>query len=178
PANVETLNEEGFSDGLDDAGANDLVLAVRAPDQDTVEAAVGAADDELSAVEESGPEEEAAPADLREALRRRPDSNLAVVSVPGDYAALEAHKALSAGLDVLLFSDNVDIDDEIALKDRARSLGRLVMGPDAGTAMIAGTGLGFANRVTPGPVGVIAAAGTGAQEVMSLLDRWGVRSEE
>jgi len=100
---------------------------------------------------------------------------VAVVSVPGPYAALAAHSALTAGLHVLLFSDNVPLEDEVALKQRASRLGRLVMGPGAGTAMLGGVGLGFANAVGRGPVGVVAAAGTGAQEVMSLLDQWGYR---
>jgi len=94
--------------------------------------------------------------------------------VPGPYAAVAAHSALSAGLHVLLFSDNVPLAEEVELKERARRLGLLLMGPGAGTAVLAGVGLGFANAVTPGPVGVVAAAGTGAQEVMSLLDRWGI----
>ena len=81
---------------------------------------------------------------------------------------------LTAGLHVLLFSDNVPVADEVALKRRASGLGRLVMGPGAGTAMLGGVGLGFANAVGTGPVGVVAAAGTGAQEVMTLLDRWGI----
>jgi FdrA protein len=92
-----------------------------------------------------------------------------VVSVPGAYAALEAHHALSAGLHVLLFSDGVAVDDEIALKGRAGRLGLLIMGPGAGTAVLGGIGLGFANAVRQGRVGVVAAAGTGAQEVMALL---------
>jgi FdrA protein len=75
---------------------------------------------------------------------------------------------------VLLFSDNVPVSDEVALKRRASGLGRLVMGPGAGTAMLGGVGLGFANAVGAGPVGVVAAAGTGAQEVMTLLDHWGI----
>ena len=99
---------------------------------------------------------------------------MAVVSVPGPYAAIAAHSALTAGLHVLLFSDNVPVSDEVALKRRASGLGRLVMGPGAGTAMLGGVGLGFANAVGSGPVGVVAAAGTGAQEVMTLLDRWGI----
>ena len=99
---------------------------------------------------------------------------MAVVSVPGPYAAVAAHSALSAGLHVLLFSDNVPLAEEVQLKERARRLGLLLMGPGAGTAVLAGVGLGFANAVAPGPVGVVAAAGTGAQEVMSLLDRWGI----
>jgi FdrA protein len=107
-------------------------------------------------------------------VRELPDSNVAVVSVPGAYAALEAHEALTAGLDVLLFSDNVSVPDEVALKERAVRLGHLLMGPGAGTALLGGTGLGFANVVEPGRVAIVAAAGTGAQEAMSLLDRWGV----
>ena len=95
------------------------------------------------------------------------------MSVPGPYAALEAHKAVAAGLDVLLFSDNVSVEDEIALKEHAAQAGRLVMGPGAGTARLGGCGLGFANVVASGRVGVVAAAGTGAQEAMVLLDRWG-----
>ena len=103
-----------------------------------------------------------------------PDASVAIISVPGDYAALEAHHALSEGLHVLLFSDNVPVEEEAELKRRANELGLLVMGPGAGTAVISGTGLGFANAVRRGPVGVVAAAGTGAQEVSALLDRWGV----
>jgi FdrA protein len=106
-------------------------------------------------------------------LREQPGTTVAVISVPGDYAALEAHKALARGLDVLLFSDNVSVEDEVALKDHAARRGRLLMGPGAGTALLAGVGLGFSNAVRRGPVGVIAAAGTGAQEAMALLDRWG-----
>jgi FdrA protein len=111
---------------------------------------------------------------LRDAVRRLGDSNVAVISVPGDYAPLAAYEALSADLHVLLFSDNVPLDKEIALKDYARSRGRLLMGPGAGTALLGGVGLGFANVVRPGRVGIVAAAGTGAQEAMSLLDRWGL----
>ena len=100
-------------------------------------------------------------------------ANVAVVSVPGPYAALAAHQALSAGMDVLLFSDGVSVEDEVALKVRAESLGQLVMGPGAGTAVLGGVGLGFANTVSPGRVGVVAAAGTGAQEVLALLTAGG-----
>lgn len=177
PANCETLAAEGFV--LEHPGANDLVLAVRAATADEAAGAIEAATAALSSSAVSGGTEagEADPAraaDLRDAVATHPGANVAIVSVPGPYAALECHKALTAGLDVLLFSDNVPVEDEIALKQRARGLGRLVMGPGAGTAMLAGAGLGFANRVSRGPVGVVAAAGTGAQEVMSLLSRWGV----
>ena len=176
PANVSTLADEGFdTSDLDSAGANDLFLAVRANNDAAANAALDAAQNAMFSTRRARSDEGAAPAPrtLRGALDLQPGTNVAVISVPGDYAPLEAHKALSAGMHVLLFSDNVSVEDEIELKDRARSLGRLMMGPGAGTAMLGGVGLGFANVVKPGRVAVVAAAGTGAQEAMSLLDRWG-----
>jgi succinyl-CoA synthetase alpha subunit len=95
------------------------------------------------------------------------------VSVPGEYATREAWKALHEGLHVQIFSDNVALSDEQALKAHARETDRLVMGPDCGTAIVNGVPLGFANDVDRGPVGVVAAAGTGLQEVTSLVDRAG-----
>lgn len=175
PANLETLRGEGFAPTVG-GSANDLVLAVRAADAASVTEALDAARALLFAASAASTDtDNGVPIDhLRGAIAAQPASNVAIISVPGPYATLEAHKALSSNLDVLLFSDNVPLADEIQLKQRARSLGRLIMGPGAGTAMIAGTGLGFANRVTPGPVGIVAAAGTGAQEAMSLLERWGI----
>jgi FdrA protein len=175
-ANLDTLREQGFTaDDIAGAATGDLLLAVRATDETSVEAALRSGEQAMFAVREREPGTAVPrPRSLDEALRQQAGSNIAVVSVPGDYAALEAHKALARGLDVLLFSDNVSVDDEIVLKEHAARRGRLVMGPGAGTAMLAGTGLGFANVVRPGRVGVIAAAGTGAQEAMALLDRWGV----
>ncbi|WP_245607226.1 protein FdrA [Pseudonocardia spinosispora] len=177
PANLQTLVQEGFElTEVASAGANDLFLAVRADSEESVTAAREAAEAAMFTPRQGGTNERAARAarTLAEALDRAPDSNVAVISVPGDYAALEAHKALSSGLDVLLFSDNVSVEDEIELKDRATELGRLVMGPGAGTAMLGHTCLGFANVVRPGRVAVVAAAGTGAQEAASLVDRWGI----
>lgn len=174
PANLDTLAAEGFDrDQLGAVGANDLFLAVRAGSTGAADRATEAAEAALFAPKQAGTVQQAPPRTLAEALVRAPDSNVAVISVPGDYAALEAHKALSAGLDVLLFSDNVPVEQEIELKDRANRLGRLVMGPGAGTAMLGHTCLGFANVVRPGRVAVVAAAGTGAQEAASLVDRWG-----
>ncbi len=177
PANLETLGAEGF-DAAEwaGAGAGDLFIAVRAGSVDAVAAATAAGEKAMFG-QGSGGSQDAAPRSartIREALELVPDASVAVVSVPGDYAALEAHHALSAGLHVLLFSDNVSVDAEVELKRRAADLGLLVMGPGAGTAMLGGTCLGFANITTPGPVAVVAAAGTGAQEAMCLLDRWGV----
>ena len=201
PANLEALAAEGFEarseaesrphagHRLDDAGANDLVLAVQAADEDAAAAGVGAGRRELFG--SATPAPEAGPAPLRvlagspadpsrtaadhidAAIDATPGANAAVISVPGPYAALEAHKALTRRCHVLLFSDNVTLSDEIALKRRACEQGLLMMGPGAGTARLGGVGLGFANRVRSGPVGVVSAAGTGAQEVMSLLEQRG-----
>jgi succinyl-CoA synthetase alpha subunit len=98
---------------------------------------------------------------------------VAVIAVPGAYAAVDAHQALSAGLHVFLFSDAVSLDDEVALKRRGRDRGLLVMGPECGTAIVGGVGLGFANRVRRGPIGIVGASGTGIQEVTSLVHRLG-----
>lgn len=185
-ANLETLREKGFEGPqLPAARANDLFLAVLAEDDEAADGAIEAGRAALFSERPDGAGAgtgrpgasgaEGRPArSLDEAMARLDGhANLAIVSVPGPYAALEAHKALTAGLHVLLFSDNVALEDEIELKDRAQELGLLVMGPGAGTAMLGGTGLAFANVVQPGRVGVVAAAGTGAQEAMSLLDQWG-----
>jgi FdrA protein len=174
PANLEALQEQGVSGEALAAGPNDLVLAARATDVAQAEQALDQAEQALS----PSPSAVAAPAgreprSLQGILGGPDDPNIAIVSVAGEYAALEVHKALAAGMHVLLFSDNVSIDEEIALKEHAATVGRLAMGPGAGTASIGGCGLGFANAVSPGRVGVVAAAGTGAQEVMALLDRWG-----
>jgi len=175
PANVEDLTGRGISAAdLDGADANALVLAVQAQDIPAAEAALQRGHDALFEGEARDSAEPglADPPSIGEAAARLPGANVAVVSVPGPYAAITAHQALTAGLHVLLFSDNVPLADEVILKERASRLGKLVMGPGAGTAMLGGVGLGFANKVRPGRVGVVAAAGTGAQEVMTLLDRW------
>jgi len=100
------------------------------------------------------------------------DANLAVISVPGIYAAHEAYKALENNMHVMLFSDNVTIEDEVALKKLGREKDLLVMGPDCGTAIINGKGLCFANQVRRGPIGLVAASGTGLQEVSVIIDRF------
>ena len=174
PANLELLADEGF--GAVEAGPADLVLAVRAGTDEEAGGALAAGEAALGATTTAAtaPSAVRPPRDVTEALAREGSANVAIVSVPGEYAALEAHKALSAGLHVLLFSDGVTVADEVELKRRAIAEGLLLMGPGAGTAILGGAGLGFANVVRRGRVGVAAAAGTGAQEVAALLDRWGV----
>lgn len=176
PANVEALQQEGVSvESLSGAAAGDFCLAVRADDDPAAQQALElGANAAFAAQKTAGGTAVQNPRTIRRAVAEQPDSNVAIVSVPGQFAAVPAYQALSAGMHVLLFSDNVSLEDEIALKNYARSKDLLVMGPGAGTSMIGGVGLGFANVVSPGRVGVVAAAGTGAQEAMTLLDRWGV----
>ena len=157
PANVATLKTEGVDpDAIHDAGSNDFFLVARGSSDEIVAQALAtgeAAVRSKSADEDAGGVREATLRSIRDATQRQDDSNVAVISVPGDYAALAAYEALSSDLHVLLFSDNVPLDKEIALKDYALDRGRLLMGPGAGTAMLGGTGLGFANVVRPGRAG-------------------------
>jgi FdrA protein len=177
PATVDDLTGRGFPPGdLAGADANALVLAVCAADGQAADGALARGRTALFAGLARPDEERGRPGPrtIGEAAARLPQANVAVISVPGPYAAMAAHSALTAGLHVLLFSDNVPLAAETELKRRASRLGLLVMGPGAGTAVLGGIGLGFANAVGAGPVGVVAAAGTGAQEAMTLLDRWGI----
>jgi FdrA protein len=169
--NLDVLVGMGFAAPA--AGPNDLLIAIRAE-----EAALAAALAEVDAALASGGGGDARgfgdgppPRTLRDAA---PGGGLALVSVPGEHAFTEALDALEAGLHVMVYSDNVPIAHEIVLKRIGAERGLLVMGPDAGTAMVGGLGLGFANVVRPGPVGVVAASGTGAQQLTCLLDEGGV----
>jgi FdrA protein len=174
PLNVEVLERMGFA-VPGDAGVNHLVVAVRLAEADALESVLAEVDRALTdgRRQVAGPSEEAPPRTTASALRRVPGS-LVLVSVPGTSAAVEAMDALEAGSDVMVFSDNVPVDQEVALKRFAASRDLLVMGPDCGTAVVDGLGLGFANVVSPGPVGIVAASGTGCQQVLSLLDHAGV----
>jgi FdrA protein len=176
PQNRDLLREAGLLTPEGEAsGANDLLICVRADAPETAAAALQQARalcmQHQVYRDEAG---EAAPRTLATALRRMPDANLACISVPGPYAYREARRALEQGLHVFLFSDHVDLDAEIELKRLAAERGLLVMGPDCGTAMIRGTPLGFANQWPRGPVGLIAASGTGLQQVGCLLAHAGI----
>ena len=170
-ANKEILRAAGVLNNVGaQAGPGDLILAVRARHREAVETAMAEArrllDRPLSATLGSSAWR---PRTLRGAIQQMPDANLALISVPGDFAAPEARKALRRGLNVMIFSDHVPVRDEVALKREAHDLGLLVMGPDCGTANIAGTAVGFANAVPRGDIGIIGASGTGIQEVTCLI---------
>jgi FdrA protein len=175
PANKEILRAAGIlgPEG-DKAEAGDLILALRAADDGAAEAALGEARRLLDRPSALGAGAAAdAPRSLRAGLRELPDANLALISVPGDFAAAEARKALDLGLHAMIFSDNVPLADEVALKRAARDRGLMVMGPDCGTAIIAGVPLAFANAVPRGDIGIIGASGTGIQEISCLIARAG-----
>jgi FdrA protein len=155
------------------AGPNDLVIAFKVADETTAVAVVGVVEEALKKKFGGGNVAEVNPASIASAVKLLPEANLAIISVPGQYAAKEAMAALKKGLHVMIFSDNVSIEDEVALKKYAHQEGLLVMGPDCGTAMITNKGLCFANEVSIGNIGVVGASGTGTQEVMVLIDRLG-----
>jgi succinyl-CoA synthetase alpha subunit len=179
PGNLALLREVGLLAGEAAARPSDLLIVVRARTQAAADAAVAEAQARLrespaAPAAGGGGVAAIAPRSLGMALAEAPESSLALVSVPGEYAAAEAEKALARGLNVMLFSDNVPVDDEVRLKRFASERGLLVMGPDCGTAIIDGVPLAFANVVRRGPVGCVAASGTGLQQVTTLVDRLGL----
>ena len=174
PANKEILREARIlgREG-DKAEPGDLILALRAKDGVAAEAALAEAKRLLDQPAVSGTSSsQYACRSIRGAIQHMPDANLALISVPGHFAAAEARKALALALHVMIFSDNVPIDDEVALKREAPALRRFVMGPDCGTAIIGGMPLGFANVVPLGAIGIIGASGTGIQRT-SLFAEYG-----
>jgi FdrA protein len=175
PANKEILREAHIlaADG-ERAEPGDLIVALRAKDDVAAEAALAEAKRLLEHPEISGvPASDNASRTIRAAVQRMPNANLALISVPGHFAPAEARKALALGLNVMIFSDNVSIAEEIALKLEACERGLLMMGPDCGTAIIGGVPLAFANVVPRGDIGLIGASGTGIQEVSCLIARAG-----
>lgn len=173
PTNKAILRSAGlFIPAFEHAGADDLMVAVSALDANAGDAAMAALDDALRSAGDDT-ERGDAPLTVDRAAARLPDANVALVSVPGRYAADEAFASLELGLHVMIFSDNVSIDDEVALKRRGRARGLLVMGPDCGSALIGGVPLGFANAVNRGRVGIVSASGTGLQEVSCVVSNEG-----
>ena len=157
---------------LEGAGPDDLIIAVTG-DQAAVGEVLGRVDEWLVRRPREGNSQAQTYRTLDDALQSQPGSNLAVISVPGEYAAREARQALDHELNAFIFSSNVSLEDEIDLKQDARQRGLIVMGPDCGTSIVAGVGLGFANAVRRGPIGVIGSSGTGLQEFTCTVDRHG-----
>ena len=171
---------------------NEMLVAIEAEDDDALAAALAEVDTALTRSSSPTPSSfgtPPAPLTIRAAARSVAlsveagveasveagvEAGVALISTPGQYAFADAIDAVDAGLHTMVFSDNVPVEQEVALKRYAGPAGVLVMGPDCGTAVLGGVGLGFANVVRPGPVGIVAASGTGAQHLMTLLDGAGV----
>jgi FdrA protein len=161
----------------DGARPDEMLVALAGADDAAVTGALARLATDLDAPEPAaatgGATDAPSPRTVTSALRSL-GADIALVSTPGRYAFLDAMDALDAGANVMVFSDNMPVAQEVALKEAAAQRGLLMLGPDCGTALVGGVGLGFANLVRPGPVGLVAASGTGAQQVMCLLDEAGV----
>ncbi len=175
--NLALLADLGFgAESMADAAPSDLIIAVRGATDDSVRSARALIESRLADtgqarnVDEGQLEQHRT---LRSAVRAS-GANLAVISLPRAHAAAEAADALRSSANVMIFSDGMTLAEERRLKEIADERGLLVMGPDCGTAVLAGVGLGFFNEVRRGDVGVVAASGTGAQHLMCLLDAWGI----
>jgi len=174
--NKEVLKEAGLLvPEAAEANANDLVIVVAADKEKQAARALETAEKLLgsSEVEEGNSKKQKLPKTIQRGAEALPGANLALISVPGTYAAAEAFKALNMGLNVHLFSDNVSLEDEVRLKEFGCQKGLLVMGPDCGTAIIDGVPLAFANVVARGKIGIVGASGTGIQEATVLIERLG-----
>lgn len=168
--NLEVIAGMGFT--IPEASPNDMIVAVRLESDGHLPAALAAVDEALAASrrQSQGSEDVAVPSRTTGSALDKSGAGMVLISVPGPSATVEAMDALEAGQDVMIFSDNVPLDEEIALKTYAEQRDVLVMGPDCGTAVVRGIGLGFANTMRPGPVGIVAASGTGCQQLLALLD--------
>jgi succinyl-CoA synthetase alpha subunit len=173
--NLELLHGMGFDgSAVSDAGPNDLMVAVRAETEEAIDEARRVLEDALTARRADTEGLEAPEPRTIGTAARASGGRIALISVPGEHAFVEAMDALEHGLHVMIFSDNVAVEQEVRLKEHGARHGLLVMGPDCGTAIVGGVGLGFTNVISPGPVGIVGAAGTGIQQLCCLLDDAGV----
>ncbi|WP_314067317.1 acyl-CoA synthetase FdrA, partial [uncultured Vagococcus sp.] len=174
PANKDILVSGGFdTPEMADATANDMLVMLEVKSEDDTQEVLDLIDSELNSQKESEGEVKETINTWEKALKTLPDANVALISIPGAYTALEIEKALDNGLHAFVFSDNVAIEDEARLKQKAHDKGLLVMGPDCGTGIIHSLPLAFTNNVRPGTIGVVGASGTGIQEVTTLIHRYG-----
>ena len=181
--NLDVIARHGLRGARRAPGPTTCVVAIRADDDDGVASGLAALDARAGR-----------PQVGRLAVRRlrrgaaRParsgaavavgGANLALVSVPGQHATIEAFDAIDRGVSVMLFSDNV------AGRGRGAPQGRRgrratcsswvrTAGPPSSAASRSAS----PTSSSAGPVGIVAASGTGAQQVMALLDAAGVGRE-
>lgn len=175
PSNKDIYKESGMATPeLLEAGSNDMAIVVETQD-DIIDEVLKEVDEffKSQSAKSNKKGESDTVISWDKALEKLPDANLAVISIPGIYAASEADRALDENLNVFMFSDNVTLEDEKRLKEKAHKKGLLVMGPDCGTGIIKGVPIAFTNNVTPGKIGIVGASGTGIQELTTIIDRLG-----
>lgn len=174
-ANKDMMRTAGlFTDEVEAAGANEMAIVIDADDDSVIDEVLAVVDQFLADLSSSA--EEGGMKDVDnwdDALTALDNANLALVSIPGEYAADEIERGLDRGLNVFSFSDNVSLEDEIRLKKKAHEKGLLLMGPDSGTGLISSVPLAFTNTSTPGNIGIVGASGTGIQEAATLIDDFG-----
>lgn len=176
PANKDIFKQSGLdTEELMASTANDMVVVADIDDDSLLDTIMKEIDEFFKKQSASSEGKKGAESvkSWDKALKKLPDANLAVISIPGAYAALEADRALDEGMNVFMFSDNVTIEDEKKLKEKAHEKGLAVMGPDCGTGIIQGVPVAFTNSVTSGAIGIIGASGTGIQELTTIIDRLG-----
>ena len=174
PSNIDIFKASGFdTPELAEATSNDMVVMLEVASEDDKDKVLKMIDEELSSTNDGGGSVEEKINSWEKAMKKAPNANVALISIPGEYAALEIEKAIDNGLHAFVFSDNVPIEEEARLKQKAHDKGLLVMGPDCGTGVIHGLPLAFTNNNRKGRIGVIGASGTGIQEVTTLIHRYG-----
>lgn len=172
--NKESLERTGLlTEEADKASVTDMIIGIEAESEEAIDSALAKLDELLKGRTEEGAQGEYRPKSLDMAIIMQPDSNMVIISVPGRYAKEVAKDALLNNLNVMMFSDNVTLEDELELKELAVAKDLLMMGPDCGTALVNGVPLCFSNNVREGRIGIVAASGTGAQEVMTLIHKMG-----
>src|ERR671914_153344 len=169
----------GFSPSLiEQANESDMIIAVRAKDQQSIDLVSEQIGNLFGSTEKEhrldSRDHEETTTDIDLALRKMPSTNLVLLSIPGEYVKDISHKLIDQGIHQQIFSDHVPVEDELKIKKHAVAKGVLILGPGAGTSIMNGKGIGFSNTISVGPVGIVAAAGTGLQEVACLLDHCGI----
>lgn len=169
-ANQDVLKQLGYA-LPENVGSNDLVIAITAENESSYDAALQLAED---IIDRKNTDSDRHYSDISEIDMQEDAYDLCQISLPGEYAAAEAKKALEKGMDLFIFSDNVSLEEELELKQLGQKLGRLVMGPDAGVALIDGIALAAGSIIRKGPIGIVAASGSGAQEVGCIIEKCGL----
>jgi len=175
PANKDIFKGSGlYTDDLEDAAPSDLCIVIDTDSEAVTENVVEETDSYLAnQATESNQSDFSTVRTWEMATNKLANADLAVISIAGEHATAEAHKALDRGMSVFLFSDNVSVEDELALKTRADELGLIVMGPDCGTGILDGVPIAFANVIEKGNIGIVGASGTGIQEVSTIIANHG-----